>query len=251
MQMRVTPPQDDRTLFAAESVRRLLEHNGLAEIDAVFARGETVRCRHPGRAVYETTLAGDDGGPARVFVKLNWGRRRILPRMTDLKTGQVFQSLPVREWRGLGRLASLGLNVPERLALFRDGLVSFRAAIVVRAVPPSHSLDEMLQNGAWGRLAAEERDSLLDAVVAALGTIHAAGLGWRGTTSRHFFPELDESGRWKLWLIDCEGVHGRATRRTVERDYRKLRRAMRESGADGATLELLERKIVHSAVWRD
>ncbi|MCH7751627.1 MAG: hypothetical protein IH898_05670 [Planctomycetes bacterium] len=51
-----------------------------------------------------------------VFIKKQEGRLRLFPRLTDLKTGQVFLSLPQREWSGIERFAeglslSLGLDV--------------------------------------------------------------------------------------------------------------------------------------------
>jgi len=229
--------------FASNASQALLERNHCGDIDSVFAKRPSSQVRHTGRAVAAIDLREADGRSERAYVKLNWGRRRVWPRMTDLKSGQVFQTLPEREWNGIKAFADLGLNVPERLALFQEGLLNVRAAVIVRAVPPPHSLDEMLAGSGWKKLSGEQRDALLQAVVDVMRQIHAGNLGWRGTGSRHFFPKLDEQGRWKLWLIDCEGVHTRATPKVIERDFRKLMRAMKESGADAKTLENLQMKI--------
>lgn len=235
-----------RSRFASPAARELLVRGGLGDLDSVFAAGGSAPERHRGRTVWETTLADRSGEPVRVFVKMNWGRRRLLPRLADLKTGQPFQTMPEREWHGLARLEAAGLNVPERLALFSEGLLLFRSAVVVRAVPPAESIDGIIRLGGWERLSGRQRLSLLDAIVETLGRIRSAGLGWRGASSRHLFPTLLPGDRWKLWVIDCEGVHARAGRRTFERDCRKLCRSMKESGADHHTMKLLEHKIQES-----
>lgn len=229
--------------FGSHAWQDLLESNGLCDTDSVFARGNTHNCRHTGRSVTPLTLTSPDGSETQAYLKLNWGRRRIWPRMTDLKTGQMFQSLPEREWNGIDRFAKIGLNVPERLGLFQSGLFQFRDAVIVRAVPPLHSVDQMLQNGSWWELDDERRSSLLSAMITVMRTIHAAGIGWRGSSSRHFYPQWQPTDGWKLWLIDCEGVHRKWSNRIVERDCRKLWRAMRESGADSDTLTELQSLI--------
>ena len=232
-----------REVFATDWARTLLTENGLADIDAVFEAGSQTELRHTGRGVWETQLADEQGESVRAFVKMHWGRRRLWPRMTDLKTGQVFQSLPEREWRGIGQFQSIGLNVPERLVLFREGMLSMRSAIIVREVPPRQSIDEMLQDGSWQQLSSDQRASLLEAVMATLHTMYTAGVGWRGVSSRHFFPELQSDDSWKIWLIDCEGVHNRVTQKTISRSFQKLWRSMKESGADQTTLDSLETEI--------
>jgi hypothetical protein len=237
-------------LFGSEAARTLLEANQLADLDSAFAVGSSAMERHVGRGVVEATLTDADDETAQVFIKLNWGRRRLWPRMTDIKTGQVLQSLPEREWRGLQAFESIGLSVPERLALFQQGTLNIRAAVIVRAVPPVGSLDEWMQDGRWQQLSLEERTELLEGVVAIARRIHSSGFGWRGIGSRHFFPEKLENGRWKFWLIDCEGVHRGATTTVVERDYRKLLRAVRESGAEEESLRRLQRLIEDSTRLR-
>jgi len=230
-------------VYASDAARKMLCRNGLADIDAVFSKGASAPCRHEGRSVWKVRLTSEHDEPVSVFVKMHWGRRRFWPRMADLKTGQVFQSQPVREWHGLHRLESIGLHVPERLALFRHGLLMFRSAVIVRAVPPKHSLYDMIQNGRWERLSTGCRESLLDAVVSTIRKIHAAGYGWRGTSSKHFYPELHNDDTWKLWLIDCEGVHGRATQRTFQRDFRKFSKCLKLAGADQKTRNQLKIRI--------
>ncbi|HUG90257.1 MAG TPA: lipopolysaccharide kinase InaA family protein [Planctomycetaceae bacterium] len=229
--------------WGSDAARALLEHNGLADVDRVFSRFRPDRWRHAGRAVVEAALPSPGGGERRVFVKLSFGRRRWWPRMADLKTGQFWQSLPLREWRGIERLEALGLFVPERIGLYGEGLWRSRAAVIVGAVPAPHSIDELLRSGRWRHLDRPDREFILEEVVAAARRIHAAGLAWRGICSRHFFPVRQPDGRWRLWLIDLEGLHRRRGSRPVERDFSKLLRAMQASGADAETLEVLAAKI--------
>jgi len=235
-----------KAVFASDSARLLLSENNLADIDAIFSKRAQAAERHQGRCVQEAILADARGTPARVFIKMQWGRRRLWPRMTDLKTGQVFQSLPVREWHGIQRFQSLGFKVPERLAVFRDGLFSMRAAVIVREVPPPFSIDEMLRNGDWNQLTDFDQTLIIKEIFATLGTIYASGIGWRGISSRHFFPQRDEKGRWKVWLIDCEGVHPRGSAKAMGHGFRKLMRSMKESGASAKTLEQLGQQIEQS-----
>lgn len=155
----------------------------------------------------------------------------------------MFWSHPAREWDGLQRLESLGLAVPERLAFFEQGFWSFRSAVIVRAVPPPKSIYDMLLDGSWHALSNGDRTTIVDEIVAALRQIHAGGLGWRGTSTGHFYPERAGSGGWKLWLIDCEGVHTGATRQSTQRDFRKIGRCLARAGADVLTLEHLQRRV--------
>ena len=234
------------SVFDCEAARDLLNNNGLGDVESVFANGATAQRRHDGRTVWDTQLIADDGELVHVYVKMNWGRLQFWPRMTDLKTGQWLQSMPIREWKGIGELKSLGLNVPQRLAVFHTGILSFRAAVIVRAIPLRESVRAMLASGEWQRLAGEQREHILDRMVEVMRTIHAAGLGWRGSSLGHFYPQLDADGGWKIWLIDCEGVHRRATQRTFDRDFRKLTRSFEIVGAEPSTLNMLERCIRRS-----
>ena len=140
--------------------------------------------------------------------------------------------------------------VPERLALLQRGWFWFQEAVIVRRVPPRFSLDEMLRNGDWRRLPQDEQQALAESIIDVMHRIHRAGLGWRGTCTRHFFPERTPAGRWQLWLIDCEGVHRQATLRSMLRDYRKLYRSLgnlrRESADVGAISKVDRSRAPHA-----
>jgi hypothetical protein len=78
--------------------------------------------------------------------------------------------------------------------------------------------------------------------------IHAAGLGWRGTCVRHFFPEWLPDGSCRTWLIDCEGVYRGSGPRVVERDFRKLHKSLVLCGADDPTLARFEQMFRDSVL---
>src|SRR5690606_37844136 len=120
---------------------------------------------HKDRAVSRVTLHQPTGESIDAFVKLNWGRRRLIPRMTDLRRGQAFQSHAEREWEGIEALRLLGLRVPERFALFQSGWLKFRDAVIIKRVPPEHSIDDMIRSGAWDQLSGADRQAILEGVI--------------------------------------------------------------------------------------
>lgn len=222
------PARTLRTCYENSQTQIVLDRSGLSDVESLFLIADGARCRHQGRAVAQIQLAEEHSSTTTAYVKLQWGRRRLWPRIRDLKSGQYLKNQPTREWQGIAALASIGLYVPSRLALFREGLLSFREAVVISAVPPRFSLQDMHRNGAWDDLQPSEQESLLVEMVRVMRRIHRAGLGWRGVCTRHFFPETDADGRWKLWLIDCEGVHRR--RKAWERDDPKLMKSFIHAG---------------------
>jgi hypothetical protein len=225
--------------FDSPTAESILRRHSLHSLDSIFRAAHEARPHHVGRAVWKTELEDETGRSFTVYVKMSWGRRRWWPRLTDILAGQVFKSLAVREWQGLERLSQIGLRVPQRMALFEEGLLWRRSAIVVREVPPPASLSEMVCNGVWAQLPVTDRHAIFETIARMVERIHAAGFAWRGISSRHIYPQRLASGRWELWLIDCEGVHRTRSKSSKERDFRKLERALRHDRADAATLTLL------------
>ncbi len=236
-------PLRHRAEFDSPTAEGILHRHGLANIDAIFRAGEGAQLRHVGRAVWQAELRDDTDNPFTVFIKMSWGRRRWWPRLTDILTGQVFESLALREWHGLEQLNQIGLRVPQRMALFDEGVLYRRSAIILRAVPPPASISDMVLSGTWAQLPRHDRHAIFEAVARVLDQIHDAGLAWRCISSRHIFPQRVAAGRWELWLIDCEGVHKARSRSVKERDLRKLERALRHDRADAATLALVRECI--------
>lgn len=228
--------QPTRSLYESDQARRLIEYNGLDGIDALFALLDKSVHQHKSRSVARVMLEQPNGQSLEAFVKMHWGIRRLVPRWTDLRTGHALLSHPDCEWAGNEALRSIGLFVPERIALLKRGWLWFQDAILIRRVHPEFSLDELIRNGTWDGYSSDDRDVVLEAVVNVMERMHRVKLGWRGTCTRHFFPNLIGGGLCQLWLIDCEGVHRHVTRRDIARDFRKLHRAFEISGANGETL---------------
>jgi hypothetical protein len=237
-------PWRQLTHFDSPTAEGILRRHGLHNLDSVFRAGSGAQLRHVGRAVWRTELQDDTGGTFSAYVKMSWGRRRWWPRLTDIVAGQVFESFAIREWQGLDQLSQLGLRVPQRIALFEEGFLWRRSAIIVRAVPPPLSISEMVCSGAWSQLPRSDREAIFESVARVLSRIHMAGLAWRGISSRHIFPQRVAAGRWELWLIDCEGVHRARSRSVEERDLRKLERALRHDQADAETMALVREASV-------
>ncbi len=235
-------PFSGSAIYESSEAREIMHRSGLTNLDRLFSLTRLSVHGHRGRAVIPMALPGlKKAVPS--FIKLNWGRRRVWPRMTDLKSGQFLKSFPHREWLGIERLQEIGLRVPERIALLRHGMLRFREAVILKEVPPPHSLHELFENGGWQRLSNELQTELLASVAKTLSKIHRAGLAWRGVCTRHFFPSLDNDGTWKLWLIDCEGVHKSYAAKDRRRDHRKMMKAMNCSAADSQTKDQMARLL--------
>jgi hypothetical protein len=215
----------DRALFASEEIRRLLARNGLTELDAAFRLGEPLDVLHEGRGtrhankrVVRMQLQGDDG-PC-VYIKRQWQRERVIPRLTDVRHRIAIQSDPIHEWKGLRVLQQAGFHVAEPLALFWRGWGFSRAAVVTRAVPPAISMADMLQTGELEKMEASRRDALIKAATEVVAKLHREKISWRSMKAKHFYPEELPNGEWRIWLIDCEGVYRWASRRDCRRQWR-------------------------------
>jgi hypothetical protein len=234
-------PIRPQIVFASPATEAVLRANGLGSLDGVFGWRHAAHVRHKGRAVWRTEAKDPGGETLTVYVKLSWGRRRWWPRLADIRTGQVFKSLAMREWEGLGTLEELGFCVPERLAVFEEGLLWKRSAVILRAVPPPVCLSDMILQGSWLHLASDDRQSILEEIARTLCRIHAAGWAWRSISTRHIFPQRKIGGGWDLWLIDCEGVHRAGSARILDRDFRRFLRALSHDGADEQTLDAMRK----------
>ncbi len=232
----VPSPFSGSAIYESPEAREIMHRSGLTNLDRLFSLTRYSVHGHRGRAVIPMALPGAVKAVPS-FIKLNWGRRRVWPRMTDLKSGQFLKSFPHREWLGIERLREIGVQVPERIALLRHGVLRFREAVVLKEVPPRYSLHDLFANGGWERLSGELQQELLATVAKTLAKIHEAGLAWRGVCTRHFFPAQEADESWKVWLIDCEGVHRSRAEKDRRRDHRKMMKAMNCSAADSATTE--------------
>jgi hypothetical protein len=118
-------------------------------------------------------------------------------------------------------MRAAGLCVPEPLALFWLGRGWSHSAVVIKAVPPTESLTDLIERGAIAALSSHESGRLVDAIVSVFEQLDQSQLAWRSMKAKHFYPERLPNGEWRIWLIDCEGVH----RSTLARDRQRGRRS--------------------------
>ncbi len=230
------------SLFHSESIKKFLTSNQLADLDSVFSCGETSYNRHTGRCVKSVEVTDENGYSCKLFLKLYWGRKRLWPRMTDIKTGQVFTPLAEREWNGLQTITDLGLNSAQRMALFSEGKLYHRSAIIIKEVPAPHSVFEMVKNGTWDQLSRTKKSLLIDKMLDTIQSIHSAGYAWRSTSCKHFYPTWDENHFWKVWLIDCEGVHKTSHAKPCQQNYVKFMKSMKIAGVEKEILDEIQFK---------
>jgi hypothetical protein len=58
-----------------------------------------------------------------------------------------------------------------------------------------------------------------EAATKVVARLHRARISWRSMKAKHFYPEDIGGNRWRIWLIDCEGVYRWASRRDCEREW--------------------------------
>jgi hypothetical protein len=154
-----------------------------------------------------------------VYIKRQWRRERLLPRVTDIRHRINVKCSPVHEWHGLRMMQRSGFDVSEPLAVFWQGWGFSRGAVVTRAVPPSRSLRDMICSGAFEAMDQERRNSLVRAATDVVVRLHKLRMSWRSMKVKHFYPEEVAPNTWRMWLIDCEGVYRWATRRDRRREW--------------------------------
>lgn len=225
----------DHSRFASAEVARFLIANGITNLESGFNVGESLddeherrATRHAERRVVRVELQDTSGSTTCVYIKRQWKRERWLPRPTDIRHRIGVQCSPIHEWRGLRLLQSGGFNVSEPLAVFWRGLGFSRGAVVTRAVPPTRSMADMLLSGELQQLEPAKRDALIAAATTVVAKLHRARISWRSMKAKHFYPEEQSNNRWRIWLIDCEGVYRWATRRDCEREWRTYLRYFTE-----------------------
>lgn len=100
----------------------------------------------------------------------------------------------------------------------------------------------MITSETWSTLTHAQKSLLIDKVLDTIQTIHSAGLAWRSTSSKHFYPSWDANKLWNVWLIDCEGVHKGTNLKSYQQNYKKLIKSMKIAGVENEILKELESK---------
>lgn len=212
--------------FTSDEVARLLAANGIRNVDDAFRVGESLDVEHEARATRHATRRvvkvdlESAAGTTSVYIKRQWKRDRWIPRPTDVRHRINLMCSPIHEWRGLRTLQAAGLHVSEPLAVFWRGWGLSYGAVVTRAVPPARSMSDILHSGELEQMAAAKRDALIEAATTVIAKLRRSRISWRSMKAKHFYPEDLGGNRWRIWLIDCEGVYRWASLRDCEREWR-------------------------------
>ena len=212
--------------FASDEVAQLLADNGICDLDSAFQVGDSLDVEHEPRATRHATRRvvkvdlKDSAGAKSIYIKRQWRRERWLPRPTDIRHRINLWCSPIHEWHGLRTLQAAGIHVAEPLAVFWSGLGYSRGAVVTRAVPPARSMSDLLHSGELEHMHSAKRGSLIEAATSVVAQLHRARISWRSMKAKHFYPEDLGGNRWRIWLIDCEGVYRWASRRDCNREWR-------------------------------
>ena len=98
-------------------------------------------------------------------------------------------------------------------------------------------------HGALDQLSADPRDALVEATAEVVRRVHDAGFAWRGMDARHLYPEEQAGGSYRIWLIDCEGVHTAWTAAAKARDVQRLLSSVRKAAGELAFADALEERL--------
>jgi hypothetical protein len=233
-----------KRLCSSLEVDRILTKNGILTIDDVFNSGlplqgslKKLGNRHDNRDVRRLTIK-DGSVEIHLYIKRQWRPTRYIPRTIDIRTG-LWRSTPVNEWRGLHLLRGIGLNTAEPWALFQGVLTDARSAIIIRALPVSSSLDFLLREDAALLRETGGVEMLSRNIVQIFMQLFSANLTWRSATAKHIYPEKIDSQNWKLWLLDCEGVHANISSKDKRRCVRNFIESVSKVDAEGYFTEKL------------
>jgi hypothetical protein len=80
-------------------------------------------------------------------------------------------------------------------------------------------MSDILHSGELEQMDSVKRNSLIEAATKVVARLHRARISWRSMKAKHFYPEDLGGNRWRIWLIDCEGIYRWASRRDCEREW--------------------------------
>ena len=192
------------TLTVQPEYRALVESNGLANFDALFAAGEHQRIDgHNLRSVSRLELRAGDRQTVVVYLKRWWGARAGLA-WVDLLYLRRPMTAACREWSNSMRLLRAGIAVAEPVALGRSrGADGPRALVAFRGVsgPSLAALIYAVETG-QPPPSAQLRRAIAEEVGRAVRRMHDAGFAMPDLYAKHVFLEDLESGRPRVVLID-------------------------------------------------
>ena len=169
------------TKFRSDEAREILIKNGLATLEDALKIGQQLSgafayrgSRHGHKEVVSVELNVGDCEQDRhdtFYIKRQWKRSRLLPRWTDIRRGNGFCSVAEAEWNGLLRMEHAGIPVVEPWGLFcgKGGV----GAIVTRAAPATHSLQDVLRTGLALNYSEHKRSQLVSSILSTITKIRA------------------------------------------------------------------------------
>jgi len=195
--------------------RALLEANGLASFEALFAAGDAgLVDGHQERSVSRVELRAASGEPVVIYLKRRWGRAAGRS-WTDLLRLKWPACATTREWSNLQRLAAAGIPVADPVAWGRaagpEGPRTLLAVREVRGLSLASWLDRLTPGGA------EAHPHSVAQVAAAVGKavrrLHDAGYAFPDLYAKHVFLEDAGGEAPRVVLIDVNRLRRYTPRR--------------------------------------
>jgi len=203
--------------------RVLLEANGLASFEALFAAGDAgLMDGHQERSVSRVELRAASGEPVVIYLKRRWGRA-VGRSWADLLRLKWPACATAREWSNIQRLAAAGIPVADPVAWGRaagpEGPRTLLAVREVRGLSLASWLDRLTPGGA------EPHPHSVAQVAAAVGKavrrLHDAGYSFPDLYAKHVFLEDTGIGVPRIVFIDPARLR-RLTRRRAAADWAAL-----------------------------
>ena len=182
--------------FVADADRALLERNGLADFDALWA----VQLE----AVDEPNTSG--GGWSSVFRMDLEGQGFYLKRQSNYLTRTLHSPLGepsfAREFRNIQRYRQMGIPALEAVFFGERKVPGERRAILMtRALDGWNDLDSLLEQ--WSQLSDEQQQAILQACGQLARRLHAVRQVHGCFYPKHIFLQPDGAG-YRAQLIDLE-----------------------------------------------
>lgn len=203
------------TLHIQPDWQALLEANGLASFEALFAAGDAgLVDGHQERSVSRVALRAAGGEPVIIYLKRRWGRAAGRS-WTDLLRLKWPACATAREWFNIQRLAAAGIPVADPVAWGRaagpEGPRTLLAVREVRGLSLASWLDRLTPGGA------EPGPRSVAQVSAAVGKavrrLHDAGYSFPDLYAKHLFLEEAGGEAPRVVLIDVSRLRRYTPRR--------------------------------------
>ncbi|MCK6483181.1 MAG: hypothetical protein HUU22_07015 [Phycisphaerae bacterium] len=215
------PSTVDRELLIDDNVLPLLEHAGLATLDALLAHRAGDSLTKPGLATWRSRdriALSDDGGNSHVFYLKRYRHPPWSAQLSRILAGHARRgSAGIERW-AIRRLRRIGIEAP-RIAAFgerlRGDFEQCGALLLYEA--PGASLERLVAEAARGAgppLPSRVRHEVIRRLARLVRRMHAHGLFHRDLYLSHVFVDFTPAGP-RCSLIDLARL-----RRARRRDFR-------------------------------